>query len=158
MAMGRPPKPTALKVLAGNPGKRKLNTNEPKPKLTKGQRPPAHLSDDAKRHWLKLVPELERLGLLSVVDVGMLEMGCTAYSDWKEAVADMEENGKVQNIVREDGSVYRQQAPEVSIAKQAWEQYKGFCSEFGLSPGSRTRLRVAGEDRKDAEEERFFGS
>ena len=28
---GRKPKPTALKVLEGNPGKRPLNENEPKP-------------------------------------------------------------------------------------------------------------------------------
>ena len=28
---GRKPKPTAVKVLEGNPGKRSLNTNEPKP-------------------------------------------------------------------------------------------------------------------------------
>ena len=31
-AGGRPPKPTYLKVLEGNPGKRPLNENEPKPK------------------------------------------------------------------------------------------------------------------------------
>ena len=28
---GRKPKPTAVKVLEGNPGKRSLNTGEPKP-------------------------------------------------------------------------------------------------------------------------------
>ncbi|HZK10243.1 MAG TPA: phage terminase small subunit P27 family, partial [Clostridia bacterium] len=28
---GRKPKPTALKVLEGNPGKRPLNKNEPQP-------------------------------------------------------------------------------------------------------------------------------
>ncbi|MEQ8198694.1 MAG: phage terminase small subunit P27 family, partial [Clostridiaceae bacterium] len=28
---GRKPKPTAIKVLEGNPGKRPLNKNEPKP-------------------------------------------------------------------------------------------------------------------------------
>ena len=31
MAQGRNPKPTAQKVLEGNPGKRELNTKEPKP-------------------------------------------------------------------------------------------------------------------------------
>jgi hypothetical protein len=32
MARGRPPKPTALKVFEGNPGKRDLNNQEPQPK------------------------------------------------------------------------------------------------------------------------------
>jgi len=30
MPAGRPPKPTAIKELEGNPGKRKLNRDEPK--------------------------------------------------------------------------------------------------------------------------------
>ena len=31
MAQGRKPKPTAVKELEGKPGKRELNTKEPKP-------------------------------------------------------------------------------------------------------------------------------
>ena len=31
---GRKPKPTAIKKLEGNPGKRKLNQNEPQPEKT----------------------------------------------------------------------------------------------------------------------------
>ena len=44
---GRKPKPTAVKVLEGNPGKRSLNTNEPKP-VKKAPRCPAWLEDEAK--------------------------------------------------------------------------------------------------------------
>ena len=34
MQSGRKPKPTAVKALEGNPGKRSLNTGEPKPEET----------------------------------------------------------------------------------------------------------------------------
>ena len=44
---GRKPKPTAVKVLEGNPGKRSLNTGEPKPDK-KAPRCPAWLEDEAK--------------------------------------------------------------------------------------------------------------
>ena len=44
---GRKPKPTAIKELEGNPGKRKLNKKEPKP--DKGM-PTCHY-DKAKADW-----------------------------------------------------------------------------------------------------------
>ena len=45
---GRKPKPTALKVLEGNPGHRPLNKKEPMPK-GKLPRCPEWLEDDAKK-------------------------------------------------------------------------------------------------------------
>ena len=45
---GRKSKPTAVKVLEGNPGKRSLNTGEPKPEK-KAPRCPAWLEDEAKK-------------------------------------------------------------------------------------------------------------
>ena len=47
---GRKPKPTALKVLEGNPGHRPLNKKEPMPK-GKLPRCPEWLEDDAKKEW-----------------------------------------------------------------------------------------------------------
>ena len=47
---GRKPKPTALKKLEGNPGKRKLNTKEPVP--GKGMSDcPKWLLPEAKEEW-----------------------------------------------------------------------------------------------------------
>ena len=43
MQSGRKPKPTAVKALEGNPGKRSLNTGEPKPEK-KAPRCPASMS------------------------------------------------------------------------------------------------------------------
>ena len=64
---GRKPKPTSLKVLEGNPGKRQLNPNEPKPDASI-PKCPAWLSKEAKREWKRLVPFLEQAGLLTQVD------------------------------------------------------------------------------------------
>ena len=46
---GRKPKPTAIKELEGNPGKRKLNKHEPKP-IKRAPPCPKWLTDDAKRN------------------------------------------------------------------------------------------------------------
>ena len=56
---GRKPKPTAVKVLEGNPGKRSLNTNEPKP-VKKAPRCPAWLEDEAKKEWKRMAKQMEQ--------------------------------------------------------------------------------------------------
>lgn len=57
MPAGRPPKPNALKELAGNPGRRKLNGAEPKFATQLGQ-PPEFLSLGAKAEWDRVASEL----------------------------------------------------------------------------------------------------
>jgi hypothetical protein len=62
MTAGRKPKPTALKLLTGNPGGRKLNANEAKPDLAQPT-PPDFLNDHAKVEWGRIVGTLFRTGL-----------------------------------------------------------------------------------------------
>ena len=72
---GRKPKPTAIKLLEGNPGKRTLNYAEPKPRVVL-PRAPEHLSDEEKAKWKSTVKELYPLGLITAVDKDQLAMYC----------------------------------------------------------------------------------
>ena len=81
---GRKPKPTAVKVLEGNPGKRSLNTGEPKPEK-KAPRCPAWLEDEAKKEWRRMAKQLEHLGILTEIDMAAFAGYCQAYARWKEA-------------------------------------------------------------------------
>ena len=81
---GRKPKPTAVKVLEGNPGKRSLNTNEPKP-VKKAPRCPAWLEDEAKKEWKRMAKQMEQLGILTEIDMAAFAGYCQAYARWKEA-------------------------------------------------------------------------
>ena len=58
---GPPPTPTNLKLLRGNPGKRKLNTNEPDPEPAIPPCP-SHLDKVAKKEWRRVSKELLALG------------------------------------------------------------------------------------------------
>ena len=61
---GRKPKPTALKKLEGNPGKRKLNTKEPMP--GKGMPDcPKWLLPEEKKEWERLCEKLSEMGVLT---------------------------------------------------------------------------------------------
>ena len=133
---GRRPKPTALKEIQGNPGKRPLNRNEPKP--TGMPTCPSHLDANAKKEWRRISKELIALGLLTAVDRAALAAYCAAYSRWIAA----EENLQKFGLVVKAPSGYPVQNPYVSIANTAWDHMRKYATEFGLTPASRTRLQV----------------
>lgn len=153
---GPPPKPTALKLLAGNPGKRKINANEPKPdKAEKGKRRcPAWMPPSGKRLWLVLVPELERLNLLSKIDDAMLEGACANYGRALQAEALINKQGLV--IMTDKGFMIRH--PAVSIARNSWLVWCRFASAFGLDPSSRSRIQIKAQSPgRDVDEDFLFG-
>lgn len=132
---GRKPKPTALKVLEGNPGKRPLNAREPVP-VKRAPSCPKWLDKDAKKEWRRLAPKLEAMGLLSEVDMAAFAGYCQSYSRWKENEEFITEHG---SLVRTP-SGYWMQVPQVSIAQQYMKQMEKFAEQFGLTPSSRSRL------------------
>lgn len=78
---GRKPKPTKLKVLQGNPGKRKLPKNEPKPDPVIPDCP-SHLDAIAKKEWKRFAKVLDKLGLLTEIDGSAFAAYCDQYSRW----------------------------------------------------------------------------
>jgi len=153
MPPGPPPKPNAIKELEGNPGKRRLKNN-PKPERVLGLKAPAHIGKFGKQEWNRITPELSRLGLLTRIDQGALEMYCESYQRWREAVAFIAKNGTTfetrhpdilddaGNVKTRGGVKYIQQYPQVSIAAQCREYCRKTLSEFGLSPGARARFDI----------------
>jgi P27 family predicted phage terminase small subunit len=134
---GRKPKPTALKVLEGNPGKRPLNKNEPQPEK-KAPRCPSWLEPEAKKEWKRMAKTLETIGVLTQVDKAAFAGYCQAYARWKEAEEFLSKHGTIFKTP----SGYIQQVPQVSIAQAYLKVMKDFCSEFGLTPAARTRIQV----------------
>lgn len=145
---GRKPKPTALKVLEGNPGKRPLNDREPvPPKAT--LKCPAWLLPEAKKEWKRLAPALEAMGVLTMADLTAFEGYCQAYARWKEAEAFITQHGSIFQTP----SGYVQQVPQVSIAQQNLKIMQSFCSEFGLTPATRARIIAGGALEDGASED-----
>jgi P27 family predicted phage terminase small subunit len=134
---GRKPKPTALKVLEGNPGKRPLNKNEPQPER-KAPRCPSWLEPEAKKEWKRMAKTLEAIGVLTQVDKAAFAGYCQAYARWREAEEFLSKHGTIFKTP----SGYIQQVPQVAIARNYLQIMKDFCSEFGLTPAARTRIRV----------------
>jgi hypothetical protein len=68
-----------LKLIKGNPGKRPLPKDEPQPDPAIPEKPD-YLDAEASKEWDRIVPELERLGLLTQLDRAMLVSYCQAWS------------------------------------------------------------------------------
>lgn len=132
---GRKPVPTRLKLLAGNPGKRPINPNEPEPMLAFPECP-AELSPAARVEWERLVPELGQLGLLTHFDRAGLAAYCAAYALWAEATAAVQKYGAMVK----SPSGYPMQSPYIGIANRQAELMIRLASEFGFTPASRSRI------------------
>lgn len=138
---GRNPKPTALKLLSGNPGKRPLNDREPQyapasPEI------PGELSEEknsvARQEWERVVPQLITAGVAKRIDRTALVAYCIEYQRWVEAEA----------FVRQHGVMVRSRMglvtmnPYVRVSRIALEMMMRFMSEFGMTPSARVRLKA----------------
>lgn len=125
------PTPTALKKLAGNPGKRPMNPHEIQP-ATGAPPCPAWLVGDALDEWKRIVPELDRLGVLTSVDHSVLVAHCVTY-------------GEIVSTVKSG-------AP---LKAALLAQLRATAGELGLTPAARSKLIIPkGKDDDPAEE--FF--
>ena len=161
---GRKNKPTNLKVLEGNPGKRPLPENEPKPKPIPPHCP-TWLNAEAKRMWKKLAPELDRMGLLTTVDGEAFAAACQSYGIWVECEKYFKKKdpetgkpyGRTYEYTNKADATNIVERPEVKIGQKAIAEFRAFCSEFGLTPSSRTRIEVKADKEEDPLESLLSG-
>jgi P27 family predicted phage terminase small subunit len=162
---GRRPKPTHLKVVAGNPGKRAINKKEPKP-AREIPSCPAYLSDTAKVAWGRLSVLLDRMGVLTEADGVALERLCDCYAEILECRALIEEQGRTYSSIRGVGDddspieqVLMKANPAVAMLADADRRFKSYLVEFGLTPAARSKVQTKGDgdgEKKDPLQE-FFG-
>lgn len=136
MTSGRKPKPTKQKLLAGNPGKRTLNTNEPKFSDITNIDPPEWLTERAAHMWQRIIPELLREKVLCLTDLHNIECFCVAYGKWRLAEESVEEFGIIMQNAQ--GSPIKN--PALAAANEAMMQMIKFGSSLGLNPSDRARL------------------
>ena len=134
--VGRPRKPTKLKIVQGNPGKRKLPENEPQPTLGIPTRP-GWLSPEAKREWNRVVAELDAIGLLATVDRALLTAYCECWGQYVDAVKALRKAG---SMTFETDKGYIAQRPEIGIAKAMVEKMMQLSTRFGFTPSDRAKM------------------
>lgn len=130
---GPPPKPTHLKVVQGNPGKRPLNADEPKPKPVRPEKP--KMSGEPSKVYDQLADVTESMGVLTEADGVALELAADAITDYRKARA----------RARKKPSDWRLHVRQEKARAQALVLLR----EFGWTPASRTRLRTEKQSSDD---------
>ena len=150
MKPGTKPKPTARKLLEGNPGKRPLNTREPVMPTTPEDfiEPPPELATDARgsAEWRRLAPLLQRSRTVTDADRASLIALCQQWSRYLEANG----NVAVLGMVVRAPSGYPMPNPYIAIANKALGHCTKLWAELGLTPSSRTRVQTVADANVDA--------
>lgn len=141
---GPAPKPTAIRVLEGNPSHRPLNKREPQPP---GGPPrcPAWLDKTGRTEWRRVVKILGPLRLATEADRISLALYCDAYSQYLATRRTLKAEGMSYRL--ESG--YVQQRPEVSIYHKLQAILRNWCHEFGMTPSARGRMAAPAETFED---------
>lgn len=143
---GRTPKPTNLKLVQGNPGKRAINKNEPDPDLLNDLSPPSWLPAHARAVWLELAPKLRAARVLTVIDIEAFAMGCVSIADFRiasqKAGADLIKARLVENQEGDVVEAGEQINPWKLVASMSLKQCHKIFEQFGMTPAARTRIAV----------------
>ena len=129
--------PTALALVAGNPGRRPLPKNEPKPKVACPP-PPEFLGDIARAEWQRVCPRLAEVGLMTNIDVAVLAAYCTAFAEMVEAIG--KQAGRTTVVKTHNGNLI--QSPFVSMISRARADMVRYASELGMTPSRRAGLDI----------------
>ncbi|WP_018000075.1 phage terminase small subunit P27 family [Paracoccus sp. N5] len=135
---GRKPLPTQLKLVKGTARPHRMNPAEPQPVVAV---PPApdHLDDAAAAKFTEMAELLARHGVMTELDVGALARYVVIWRRWLEAEAEVKRRGPVVKTV--GGNII--QNPFLAVANKCLAQMGQIESEFGMTPSSRTRVRMA---------------
>jgi P27 family predicted phage terminase small subunit len=105
--------------------------------------PPRHLNAYAKEEWQHIAPELHRLNLLTVLDVGPLAAYCCAAAQLRQAQGAIERMAKQDrrgHALTIEGNAGNQVTKTLLRIASAMADMQRIGSAFGLTPNGRLRL------------------
>jgi P27 family predicted phage terminase small subunit len=150
---GGKPKPTALRVLEGNPAKRPLPIGEP---AIKGgmPKPPGGLDVEARAEWKRIEATLGAAGLITPADRAMVTVWCVTWSRWLGAEAQVRKKGTVVLNARTGEP---QENPYLKIADKAADRLLRIAEQYGMTASARVRLAWRPKTKKEAQQSKWKG-
>ena len=143
---GRKPKPTELKLVTGNPGRRPLPKNEPKTRGPLGG-PPKWMTDEQRGIWEEAIKEAP-LGVLTASDRHLFTTWVCAVNLHRKAAMEVGEQGIT--LTTTNGNII--QSPCVGAMNTQAQIIMRASSELGFSPVSRSRVTVPDEGNEKEED------
>jgi P27 family predicted phage terminase small subunit len=154
MPSGRKPKPVELKLLQGNPGKRRISDAPAYDSLS--ERAPDELTPKGKAYWRRVVRHLGPASVVQVTDREALIGLCDMWSTYSDTMALVRAHGplvKAKNHNPDRSAVIV--SPAWRVARDALKELEALWARFGLTPSDRARLEVGGGEREEDPYEAF---
>jgi len=123
-------------MLRGNPGKRKLNTDEPQYDPAPSLDPPSTLAGVARDTWLANIGGLQHNGLATIPFLQVLEVYCIARAEYLAAEAQVKREGTV-TAGRLGTRVVN---PRCKVRDHAHKRMLDAARELGLTPAASSRI------------------
>jgi P27 family predicted phage terminase small subunit len=150
---GRPPTPSALKELHGNPGRRPLNENEPKPNVYLPEKPPYEMSEQATQIFRSKASELYQCGILTNLDAEFLAIWAEMMAEYVEIKKEIQEQGRVYYKQRIDGSgnelMEPSRNPNMITLENLRREIRFYSARLGTEPSARVKLQVIKVDENE---------
>ncbi len=154
---GRRPRPTTLKLVSGNPGKRAINKKEPKPKRVIPSCPD-YLPQVSQVAWGRLSVVLDRMGVLTEADAAAMERMVDCYADIIECRKLIQRDGRTYKVTAQNGFDELIKAnPAVAMLRAADAQFKAYLVEFGLTPAARSKVHASDDQEDEDPLAKYFG-
>jgi len=144
-------KPAVLKLLNGRgPGKDAAGrpVNEGPKYVRDAPNPPTWLGREAKAEWRRVVPELERLKMLSRVTRASLTAYCETWATFVTATGILHREG-LMIVSATRGPIAH---PAVAMQRAASAELRRWAIEYGLTPASEQKVRI---DEPDSDDDAF---
>lgn len=135
--MGRHAKPSQLKVLEGN-FRKDRDDHGAKVEL-KAPACPVWLPKAAKKYWKDIAPELEKVGLVGLVDTAAFSAHCDSVGKFEEVTRKLK---TLDDMLDETPQKFQVQSALFTIRNKLWEQVMKSGSEFGLTPAARSKVKT----------------
>ena len=143
--MGAPRVPTKLKILRGTDQPCRMIENEPDPS-EEGIEMPKSLTGDAKKCWLRTLPLLQAVRVMTVNDVDALKTYCLHMANMEQAFKMINKHGAVTECPETGLPLKR--SPWFEVMKDSSTHITVFLREFGMTPASRTKVSAIGKQKK----------
>lgn len=134
-ARGPVPEPDNVRFLKGNPQKRPPKTRLKLP--PKAPAPPSWMAAEAKAEWNRIVPALDRMGVLATVDRALLATYCSAWARFVQAEAVLKKDGLFS-----DAKTREAKHPLWQVWREAATQIRELAKELYLTPTARLRSEI----------------
>lgn len=106
--------------------------------------PPDNLDENGKGLWIYIFESLMYInGYIAKQDIPTLELLCYQYQILKVAQIDLKERGLIIKKRDKDGSIIEIQNPSWKTYNEAIKVYLQITREFGLTPSSRSGIKIA---------------